>query len=187
MGEWQHSNPLKIRSLKVDESELSFLTIEQLKLLLSYLSGDAYKVTLLCLATGARWSEAETLRAENLQPYRVTYSKTNNGKNRTVPITVQLYETLKTKEVGRLFSPSAGAFRYAVKRSGLELPDGQLTHILRHTFSSHFMMNGGNILTLQKILGHSTLTMTIRYAHLAPEHLQEATRYNPVVTLSSLA
>ena len=49
------------------------------------------------------------------------------------------------------------------------------------------MMNGGNILTLQKILGHSTLAMTIKYAHLAPEHLQEATRLNPVVSLSSLA
>ena len=187
LGEWQHPNPLKVRSLKVDERELSFLTTDQLKFLLSYLSGDAYKVTLLCLATGARWSEAETIRAEQIQPYRVTYSGTKSGKVRVIPITPELYATIKTKEVGRLFKSCSGAFRYAVKRSGLELPDGQLTHILRHTFSSHFIMNGGNILTLQKILGHSTLTMTIRYAHLAPEHLQEATRYNPVVTLSSSA
>lgn len=35
-------------------------------------------------------------------------------------------------------------------------------------------MNGGNILVLQKLLGHSSLTMTMRYAHLAPDHLQEA-------------
>ncbi|WP_222101899.1 hypothetical protein [Methylomonas koyamae] len=36
---------------------------------------------------------------------------------------------------------------------------GQLTHVLRHTFASHFMMNGGNILTLQKILGNGSLKL----------------------------
>jgi integrase len=47
-------------------------------------------------------------------------------------------------------------------------------HDLRHSFASHFMMNGGNIYDLQKILGHSSLEMTQRYAHLAPEHLIQA-------------
>jgi site-specific recombinase XerD len=42
------------------------------------------------------------------------------------------------------------------------------------TFASHFMMNGGNIYDLQKILGHTSLEMTQRYAHLAPEHLVQA-------------
>nr|WP_245323009.1 tyrosine-type recombinase/integrase [Pseudomonas citronellolis] len=45
---------------------------------------------------------------------------------------------------------------------------------MRHTFASHFMRNGGNIPALQKILGHSTLT--IRYAHLSLDH-----RYAPWV------
>lgn len=44
-------------------------------------------------------------------------------------------------------------------------------HDIRHSFASHFMMNGGNIYDLQKILGHTSLEMTQRYAHLAPEHL----------------
>jgi integrase len=44
-------------------------------------------------------------------------------------------------------------------------------HALRHTFASHFVMSGGNILTLQKILGHSDLKMTLIYAHLAPDFL----------------
>ncbi len=44
-------------------------------------------------------------------------------------------------------------------------------HQLRHTFASHFVMNGGNILALQKILGHSDLKMTLVYAHLAPDFL----------------
>ncbi len=47
-------------------------------------------------------------------------------------------------------------------------------HDLRHTFASHFMMNGGNIYDLQKILGHTSLEMTQRYAHLAPEQLVRA-------------
>lgn len=52
--------------------------------------------------------------------------------------------------------------------------------MLRHTFASHFIQNGGNILTLQRILGHSSLAMTRRYAHLAPDHLQDAVRLGPL-------
>lgn len=46
-------------------------------------------------------------------------------------------------------------------------------HALRHTFASHFIMSGGNILSLQKILGHSDIKMTLIYAHLAPDFLGE--------------
>ncbi|MBB1605847.1 hypothetical protein A9979_04925 [Pseudomonas sp. UMC76] len=56
-----------------------------------------------------------------------------------------------------------------------------MTHILRHTFASHYMMGGGDILTLQRILGHSSITMTMRYAHLSPEHLESAMRLSPLV------
>lgn len=48
-------------------------------------------------------------------------------------------------------------------------------HDLRHTFASHFMMNGGNIYDLQKVLGHTKTEMTQIYAHLAPEHLAGVT------------
>lgn len=56
-------------------------------------------------------------------------------------------------------------------------------HVLIHTFASHFVMNGGNILTLQKILGHQSIAMTMRYAHLAPDHLKAATKLNPITAL----
>jgi len=46
------------------------------------------------------------------------------------------------------------------------------------------MMNEGNILTLQRILGHASLTMTMHYAHLGPEHLQEAKSLNPLARLT---
>lgn len=44
-------------------------------------------------------------------------------------------------------------------------------HALRHTFASHYVMNGGNLLALQKILGHSDVKTTLIYAHLAPDFL----------------
>jgi integrase len=47
----------------------------------------------------------------------------------------------------------------------------QERHDLRHTFASNFVIKGGNLVSLQKILGHSTITMTLRYAHLAPGFL----------------
>ena len=84
----------------------------------------------------------------------------------------------------RLFDYAYSAFRDGVERAGLALSDGQLTHVLRHTFASHFMMNGGNILVLQRALGHANLTMTMRYAHLAPDHLQRVSELNPLAALT---
>ncbi|HIH8969136.1 TPA: tyrosine-type recombinase/integrase, partial [Serratia marcescens] len=56
---------------------------------------------------------------------------------------------------------------------------GQASHSLRHTFATHFMMNGGNIITLQRILGHARIEQTMSYAHFAPDFLQDAISYNP--------
>ena len=57
--------------------------------------------------------------------------------------------------------------------------------MLRHTFAYHFVITGGNILILQKMLGHASVTMTMRYAHLAQDHLQEALRCNPIFDIFS--
>ena len=43
-------------------------------------------------------------------------------------------------------------------------------HGTRHTFASHFVMRGGDLLSLEEILGHSTMKMVERYFHLAPSH-----------------
>ena len=56
-------------------------------------------------------------------------------------------------------------FNAAVRRAGIE--DFHF-HDLRHTFASHFVMRGGDLTTLQEILGHTTLTMTMKYVHLTP-------------------
>lgn len=62
-------------------------------------------------------------------------------------------------------------FKAALKRAGIE--DFRF-HDLRHTFANHFVMRGGDLKALQEILGHTTLTMTMKYAHLAQGHKQEA-------------
>ena len=84
----------------------------------------------------------------------------------------------------RIFDYSISAFREAIERSGIVLPDGQMTHVLRHTYARHHMQGNGNILTLQRILGHANLAMTMRYAHMAPDHLQEVVKLNPLSRLT---
>lgn len=195
LGHWKNDNPLaKLRQFKIQEKELSFLTIKQIHTLLAELARARNRhvqlISKICLATGARWSEAENLRTTQLRNKVIQFAGTKSGKVRAVPISTELEAELtahhEPKETGdRFFTYAASAFREATERVDLKLPVGQMTHVLRHTFASHFMMRGGNILALQKILGHANLIMTMRYAHLAPEHLQEAVKLNPLAPLQS--
>ncbi|MCB5187590.1 tyrosine-type recombinase/integrase [Methylobacillus caricis] len=189
LGYWNKENPLsKIRQFKIEEKELAYLTQSQIRQLLGCLSDDALHITKICLSTGARWSEAESLKATQVRDGMIHLSRTKSGKNRSIPIDEALYTelaNLKPKTLGgNIFKPAYNQFRKAVEKSHLQLPKGQLSHVLRHTFASHFMMNGGNILVLQRLLGHSTLAMTMRYAHMAPDHLQEAKTLNPLAKLT---
>jgi len=59
----------------------------------------------------------------------------------------------------------------------LHLPTEGATY---NTFATHFMMNGGNIITLQRILGHANINQTMVYAHFAPDFLQDAISFNPL-------
>ncbi|KVD29398.1 integrase [Burkholderia ubonensis] len=190
IGIWTRENPLaKLRQFKIQEAELTYLTSKQIGVLLKELKAarnpHVYLITKLCLATGARWSEIEEMRITQIHNGLVQFARTKSGKLRSVPISEDLEQEARRhyRSSGngeRIFSYAWSAFREGVERAEIVLPDGQMTHALRHTFASHFMMNGGNILTLQRILGHQSLTMTMRYAHLAPEHLQEAKMLNPL-------
>lgn len=185
LGEWKGENPLKImRPFRTEEMEMAWLNQEQIAVLLAechrHENQDLVNVVKICLATGARWSEAEQLKKSQLTNFKITYINTKGKKNRTVPISKELFNTLPHDRAGRLFSDCYGAFRSALERTGIELPAGQLTHVLRHTFASHFMMNGGNILVLQRVLGHTDIKMTMRYAHFAPDHLEDAVKLNPL-------
>ncbi|TCL03689.1 phage integrase [Sodalis ligni] len=183
LGHWKLPNPLDgVRQFRESENELAFLYDDDIKLLLHECdkssNEDLGTIVRICLATGARWGEAEQLKQAQVMPYKITYINTKSKKNRTVPISKQLH-ALIPKIKGRLFANAYDAFGHAVERARLMLPDGQLTHVLRHTFASHFMMNGGNILILQQILGHSTIQMTMRYSHFAPDYLETTLDLNP--------
>ncbi len=189
---WKRENPLaKMRQIAVQETELTYLTSDQifsmLKNLRNALNPHVFLVSRICLSIGARWSEAENLRMPQVRHARITLARTKNNKTRSIPIDPALQDEIERhaqqqpeQANGAIFGPCYSAFRDGIKRAGIILPPGQLTHVLRHTFASHFMMNGGNILALQRILGHQDLKTTMRYAHLAPEHLESARTLNPL-------
>ena len=74
---------------------------------------------------------------------------------------------------GKPFTQSAieAALRFGCKRAGLRSIG---SHVLRHTFCSHLAMRGAAPRAIQELVGHSTLSMTFRYTHLAPSALREA-------------
>ncbi len=187
LGEWSGGNPLSVlRQYKVQETELAFLSDDEIQRLLDACRyhKDLWLIVMLCLSTGARWSEIEKLTRSQLGAGRITFTRTKGKRNRTVPVDGWLLAMVPAR-TGRLFADCYDEFEKAVKHARIELPTGQLTHVLRHTFASHFMMNGGNILVLQRILGHTDIKMTMRYAHFAPDHLEDAVRLNPITHLKS--
>jgi integrase len=112
---------------------------------------------------------------------------TKSGKRREVPMRQVVYDLLAA-----LPEPVPGgsgasrnirtAFESAVKAAGH-------FHDLRHHFASWYIMRGGSLPSLQQILGHADLKMTLRYAHLAPEHLRSeiAKTERPAPTLVAQA
>lgn len=186
LNEIYFDNPIRnVEMIRLDERELSWLTVEQIRHLLKTIeefsqNPHVHLLTRICLASGARWGEAENLQLRHVQQGKLTFVNTKSGKSRSVPVASELFDEIREhlKKHGQ-FTFSLSAFRRALKKSGIELPPGQAAHVLRHSFASHYVMNGGNILSLKRILGHSTMTMTMRYSHLSEEHLNDAVVFSP--------
>lgn len=180
-GEYHADNPIRaLSALKEKTPEMSYLTSEEIARLLELTEGDAKRLTILCLSTGSRWGEATSLKAEHIQHNRVTFTETKNGKVRAVPLSDEVVHAVKIKASGILFNVNYNEYRQMLRQAKPDLPKGQAVHVLRHTFAAHFMINGGNILTLQKIMGHANIQQTMTYAHLAPDYLQDAIALNPL-------
>ncbi|MGL5073351.1 MAG: phage integrase [Aeromonas salmonicida] len=181
-GMYHAPHPLRdMKKLREAPTAMSYLSQREITDLLAKLEGDNRNLAVLCLSTGARWGEAAELRAEHIINQRVMFVATKNGKTRVVPISAELSSQLVDGKSGRLF-PRVDYLmvRQVLREVKPDLPQGQASHVLRHTFATHFMANGGNIITLQRILGHANIQQTMTYAHFAPDYLQDAITFNPL-------
>ncbi len=176
----------RIQPVRLQERPLAYLTKPQIAELLEALrtrdtAPHTYMVALICLSTGARWGEAQALTPERIGSGVITFANTKSKRVRAVPVAPSLVESMQKhwREHGP-FSNCIGVFRKVLLETSINPPKGQSSHILRHTFAAHFIMGGGHIVTLKEILGHASLSMTMRYAHLAPEHLHDAIRLGPM-------
>ena len=99
---------------------------------------------------------------------------TKSATGREVPMTQTVNDLLSAMpqpHEGRVFPLVSIDESYRVALRAAKIV-GANFHTLRHTFASHFMMRGGSLYDLAKILGHANVRMTSRYAHLSPEHLR---------------
>jgi integrase len=176
----------RLRPVRLQERALSYLTKPQISELLQAMkerttSPHISMVAYICLSTGCRWGEAQALRPESIRGNSLVFSRTKSKRVRMVPVTSELVDALRHHwMLHGYFTNCIGSFRQVLQATSIKPPRGQASHILRHTFAAHFIMGGGHIVTLKEILGHASLSMTMRYAHLAPEHLNDAIRLGPL-------
>jgi len=175
---------------KRSEGRLRYLELDEIARLLEQCkvsrNPHLWTIVVIALNTGMRQGEILGLEWErvDLASARITVYKTKSSKPKGVPINRPLYDALvalepdPAKRQGFLFRNGEArwgkirtAFELALKRAGIV---DFTFHDLRHTFASHAIMRGVTLPELKEILGHSTLAMTLRYAHLSPTHLRSA-------------
>jgi integrase len=172
----------KIRQEREPQGRLRWLTEEEIVALLAACnrstSRELWHGVVLALNTGLRLSELYGLTWERVDMTRgvIRLELTKTGKRREVPINADAFAALSAlgpRSEGRVFKvrDPRQSYRHAVRRAKL---DDVTFHTLRHTFASWAMMRGASLKELQELLGHASLTMTMRYAHLAPERLKQA-------------
>jgi integrase len=111
---------------------------------------------------------------------------------RRVPIHPDAFEVLErrmsTRSTTMIFNIGYDAWRNQVTRAlrGIGVEEGS-THLLRHTCASWWVQDGGSLMALQRLLGHATLDMTLIYAHLAPDSVEQeaAKMWGPLGTSPS--
>ncbi len=159
---------------------------------------DTYAMYATAVYTGLRQGELAALTWDRVELTRrlITVDRsfdgpTKSGDVRRVPILDVLLPILRDlrlqvpgnllfpNQVGAMFQPKdrifCERFRRVLTAAGFEKPVGKRQvhyirfHDMRHTFASHWMMQGGDLFKLQKILGHKTTELTLRYAHLSPD------------------
>lgn len=175
----------------------NFLSIEEINSLLECCrrskNEQLFSFVLIMLHTGMRPGEASNLRIKNINfdQQSITLFDTKNGKDRHIPLTNPAFKEISLHLSGKKpedfvfcnnsrepksynLRPAARfreAFDKAKKEAGLEWVTRQM---LRHTAASHMVMNGVSMRVISEMLGHSTLQMTMRYAHIDDHKLRAA-------------
>lgn len=187
---------------KENNKRLRFLTHDEIQKLLAVAPKHLREAIICAVNTGMRRGELLSLKWEQVRNGFIYLQNTKTNEPRQIPINdtlAELFEEMKkrnpgaryvftyqkekkeeVKEVGNLkilkfndepMLENKHSFETAVKKAGIE---HCRFHDLRHTFASHLLMNGANIKDVQELLGHKTLEMTLRYAHLSAEHKKKA-------------
>ncbi|HOW89608.1 MAG TPA: site-specific integrase, partial [Elusimicrobiales bacterium] len=136
-------------------------------------------VVVCALTTGMRRSELLNLdwRDIDFASNTIQVLKSKSGKSREIPVMPALrtlLENLGPKSHGNVFKmPYITLRRLYHKALGSACITSFRFHDLRHTFASHFAMKTGDLPALQQILGHASIQMTLRYAHLSDKHIAE--------------
>ncbi len=177
---------------KYDNKRIRYLTTDEATNLLTalYMRNELWHdITLFALNTGMRASEIFSIKTEhiNFSQGTITLFETKNGSNRTIPlndVTFSIAQKYASKNFTFLFSNNkirdvSYIFRSVVKELKLnhnitERRNQIVFHSLRHTFASWLVQAGVALAVVSSLLGHKSLQMTMRYAHLAPEQGKHA-------------
>jgi len=179
----------KAKALKGENKRLRYLTEHEIVSLLQNCDPHLYPIVFTALNTGMRKSEILNLKWDNidLKHGLILLDKTKNSERREIPINEPLKQLFKQLFTNRrldkdyvFVNPKTGkpytkdlkrSFHSACKKAGIR--DFRF-HDLRHTFASQLVMNGVDLKTVQELLGHKDIKMTLRYAHLSQAHKKEA-------------
>lgn len=178
-------NPFsRVKQVRIKNNNLpAFFTKEQVTSLLETIPDGMFKdLVLVYLYTGMRRGEALKLTWKDidLDSRAITINETKSGNNRVVPINKQLYGLLSSMDQNGscLFDCSkwhvTHKFKDYLKKTGIEEVQNLTVHSLRHTFASHLVMDGVDLYTVAKLLGHSSVAVTQMYAHLTPDYLKKS-------------
>jgi integrase len=184
--EWNMAvdNPVKkVRMFRENPGRIRYLTKPEAQQLLNECAEHLRPIVILALYTGMRLGEILNLKWENIdiRQKSIYIQTTKSGYSRDIPMAEPVYfalgrvpkisEYVFCKKDGTRIQDIRTAFNNAIKRAQIE--DFRF-HDLRHTFASHLVMNGADLMTVKELLGHRTISMTLRYAHLSPEHKRKA-------------
>lgn len=183
--EWCKDNPVSKLSFSVGNRNARdrWLTLEEEKSLLDNATNPVWLRSLIIVAlhTGMRRGEILELRWQNVDLLKraIRVIKSKNGEKRTIPMSktlLNLFKSMNVRDIsGRVFPISGSSLRQAfdklVAKVGLE---NFRFHDLRHTFATRLVQNGVDLYKVKELLGHKTITMTMRYAHHYSESLRSS-------------